>query len=177
MTSETPDNMSQQASVPGVTSLIETAKQGVAHLTHISGLLAEHRGTTEAAVNEIFAVVGRVEALLEQVAQAPEMSEESRTTLGEAQEVFSLIYSALQFQDIASQQGEAINALMAGLGKVLVSLAGNASEVGLPQIEVREGTFDGQATFDRAKSRQSQQEVDELFEELTDEPGQEKRSL
>ena len=136
-------------SVPTVASMTGLADQGMTDLSRASEILDDVRQATEKAVNDIFDVMDRVDPLLEKVAQSEGMDEEVKQALEQAREELMLILGALQFQDITSQQIEATNALLAKLGESLITLVEGGSDENLPQIEVREGTYDPNASFNR----------------------------
>lgn len=161
---------------PGPFPDVDLINQGISGLKQISELLAEHRRTTEQAALEIFAIMENADALLEEVGTSGELGEKSLEPHGKARDQLSLIFSALQFQDIASQQGEAMNALLSTVGRILVALAGDAAGVDRQEIAVREGTFDARATFDRGRALQEQEEIDRIFSQSTGEVRQEEEA-
>lgn len=152
--------------VPVVGKISGLADQGTADLAQASGTLREIRKSTEHAVNEIFGVLDKVDPLLARAARAEGGDEETRKILMEARGQLTLILNALQFQDITSQQIESANALLANMGNGLVTLAEGMGErvEGLPAIEVRKGTFDPNASFDRGRAQVDQEGIDGLLE-------------
>ena len=152
--------------VPTVARMVGWADQGMADLVRASGMLNEIRTSTEAAVNEIFRVLDHLDPLLEQAAQADGVNGETQQTIAEAREQFLLILNSLQFQDITAQQIEATKSLLVelgcGLGKLLEGFGGKADE--LPTIDVRAGTFDESARFDRSQADMDQIQIDKLLQ-------------
>ena len=135
----------------------DVADEGALGLKKASDLLLELRRSTEEAANQIFDIFDRVDPLLEQVASDEGVAEENRKNLNEARERLQHLFSALQFQDIASQQIEGINALLAALSDDLTELSRGDADSDLFRISVREGTFDSNATF---RARPSEDEQD-----------------
>ncbi len=81
------------------------------------------------------------------------------------------ILNALQFQDITTQQIEATKAILAELNEDLKSLFKNFTEIEVEgKVEVRHGTFDRQAHYDREEAKRKQKMIDQVFEK-TDEVG------
>lgn len=152
--------------VPAVAQMMGLVDRGTADLVRASAALSEVRKSTEGAVNEIFEVLDRVHPLLEKAVSAEGSDVETRQTLTEARAQLTLILNALQFQDITAQQIEATNAILADLGKGLATLIAVFEEKveDLPQIEVLEGTFDPNASFDRDRANVDQADIDRLVE-------------
>jgi hypothetical protein len=73
------------------------------------------------------------------------------------------ILNALQFQDIVSQQTRAVQAL---LEKIERDLEGSASKDGSTvSLDVLDGTFDPDASFDRDQAGADQSDIDKLIED------------
>ncbi len=140
------------------------AEGGTAGLKKAADLLIEIRRSTEEAANEIFTIFDQVDPLLEKVSEDEAVGEEARKTLHEARDQLQQIFGALQFQDIASQQIEAVNSLLASLSTDLVALADNVVEDDT-SIEVQEGTYDAHSTYRAGASQQT----DDLWEQVEQE--------
>lgn len=152
--------------VPAVARMVGVVGKGASDLTQVTSTLREVRRSTEAAVNEILEVLDRVDPLLEEAAKAEGANGKSRELLEEARGELTLILNSLQFQDITAQRIEGTNALLASLGEGLVTLVEGLGEQmdESMQIEVAEGTFDPNATFDRKRAGVVQEDIDQLLE-------------
>lgn len=113
-------------------------------------LLTEVGCSTEAAVLEICSTLDRASDLLTGLRRTAKPA--LQRALDRLGEELVLISSALQFQDITSQQLEAVKALVAGLAP--------GAERGQ---EVAPGAFDAKATFDRKRAHQAQEQIDSLL--------------
>lgn len=113
-------------------------------------LLTEVGCSTEAAVLEICGTLDRASDLLTDLRRTAKPT--LQRALDRLGEELILISSALQFQDITSQQLEAVKALLAGLAP--------GTEKGR---EVAPGAFDAKATFDRKRAHQAQEQIDGLL--------------
>lgn len=136
----------------------DMADEGVLGLKKASDLLLELRRSTEEAANQIFDIFDQVDPLLELVACDEGVAEESKKNLNEARDRLQHLFGALQFQDIASQQIEGINALLASLSDDLIALSRGDADSDFFRIAVREGTFDSSATF-RARPSEDEQDA------------------
>jgi hypothetical protein len=152
--------------IPAVGHMMGLADRGTADLVKASTTLREVRASTERAVNEIFGIMDLVDPLLAKAARAEGSDDETRKALADARGQLTLILNALQFQDITSQQIEATNALLADLGRGLAVLMEGMGEKleGGTQIEVRHGTFDPNASFDRNRADEDQASIDSLLD-------------
>jgi chemotaxis regulatin CheY-phosphate phosphatase CheZ len=133
--------------INSVAKVSDVADEGTAGLKKASDLLLELRRSTEEAANQIFDIFDQVDPLLEQVANDEGIAEESKKCLVEARDRLQHLFSALQFQDIASQQIEGINALLAALSDDLVELSNGDGDSDLFRIDVKDGSFDSRAKF------------------------------
>ena len=156
-------------SIPAAARMTGTASQGVENVSAASAMLGQIRQSTENAVNDIFDVMERIEPLMDRVAESGAMDDGGQKALAEARDELGGILSALQFQDITSQQIEATNALLAQLSDSLRGLHDGDDD--LPGIEVKEGTYDVNARYDRQQEESggddgetvSQEEVNRLL--------------
>jgi len=164
--------------MPSVARMTGWADRGVADLVKASSMLHEIRSSTERAVTEIFQVLDHLDPLLEQAAQAEEVNGQTRQNLTEARDQLLLITNSLQFQDITAQQIEATNALLRDLSGGLVTLVEGLGVEGdeLPTIEVREGTYDPNAHFDRERANVDQVEIDRLVGEAPESTESDRRA-
>jgi hypothetical protein len=151
--------------VPALVRVVGLADQGTTDLVRASDTLQEIRRSTEAAVSEIFSVIDRVDSLLGRAAEEDGGDGQTRQALSEARDELALIMNALQFQDITAQQIEATKSLLAQLQAGLAGLmGGHGKGVDLPNtIEVAEGTFDANASFDRDRADVDQDDIDRLI--------------
>jgi len=75
------------------------------------------------------------------------------------------ILNTLQFQDITAQQIEATKAILAELNEDLKALFKGFTQMELGgRVEVRRGTFDKQAHYDREEAERKQRMADQIFE-------------
>jgi chemotaxis regulatin CheY-phosphate phosphatase CheZ len=163
--------------VPVVSRMMGLADRGTTDLARASEMLRDVKRSTQSAVEEILAVLDRINPLLDRASRTERADEGSQQMIDEARGQLLLILNALQFQDITAQQIEATNALLADLGRGLGSLMEGlgARTDGIPHIDVAEGTFDRNASFDRDRAGASQQAIDQLLagesEPAADDPG------
>jgi chemotaxis regulatin CheY-phosphate phosphatase CheZ len=135
------------STVSSVSQISGVAEGGAAGLKKASDQLLELRRSTEEAANQIFDIFDKVDPLLEKVAEDEGVGEETKKSLQEARDGLQQLFSALQFQDIASQQIESVNALLSALSKDLVELNGADVDSDFFRIAVKEGTYDSNAKF------------------------------
>jgi len=141
------------STIASVSQISGVAEDGTAGLKKASDQLVELRRSTEEAANQIFDIYDKVDPLLEKVAEDQGVGEETKKSLEEARDGLQQLFSALQFQDIASQQIESVNALLSSLSKDLVDLGGSDADSDFFRIAVKEGTYDSNAKF-RANSKE-----------------------
>lgn len=154
--------------VPLSNKVLGMASKGSSHLGHVSKNLRNINNTAEMAVTEILSALDEVEDKLEGIREVA--GEEATEAIDEASMQLTAVMSALQFQDITAQQIEATNALLATLGDGLQALVGNLGvDLEGPDIEVREGTYDVEASYDRDRAEAKQREIDEILEAGQDE--------
>jgi len=150
--------------IPVITKILGLATEGKSDLEKASEYLRTINQSSETAVTEIFAALDQVGGLLQQAQKAETVDDDLKKTLGEANMQLMSIMNALQFQDITAQKIEATNALLAKLGDGLIELI---RELGLGidahSIQVREGTYDPNAAFDRDTAGSKQDEIDDLI--------------
>lgn len=151
--------------VPVVGRMMGLVDRGTTDLAQASEMLRDVKRSTQLAVEEILAVLDRVNPLLDQVTSTERADAGHQEMIGQARGQLLLILNALQFQDITAQQIEATNALLADLGHGLGSLMEGlgAKTDGLARIEVAEGTFDQNARYDRRRAGVDQEAVDRIL--------------
>ncbi len=153
--------------VPVVGRMMGLVDRGRTDLAQASEMLRDVKRSTQAAVEEILAVLDRVYPLLDRFEASVGVDERECQTIEEARGQLLLILNALQFQDITAQQIEATNALLADLGRGLASLVEGmgAKSDSVPHIEVAQGTFDENARYDRGRAGVDQAAVDRMWAE------------
>ncbi len=163
--------------VPTINQMLGMADHGTSDLAKASQNLKNINSSAEMAVTEIFGALDELGGLLRK-AQQSEDAGGIEGMLQEANSQLMAIMNALQFQDINAQQIEATHALLARLGDGLNSLVEQLGiSVDSPSIEVRTGTFDEHARFNRETAREKQGEIDQLVdgdvEDVAENAGQE----
>ena len=151
--------------LPVINRAVGLANQGASHLGDVSSNLRTINNTAEMAVTEILEALDGVEDRLQKVREAAGKGEDVEEVLDDVSMELTTVMSALQFQDITSQQIEATHAVLAELANGLSSLVGYlgiaADEA---SIEVKEGTYDTEASFDRDRASDKQAEIDSMIE-------------
>lgn len=154
--------------VPLIERVIQVASRGDESLGHVSQNLRHIDSQAESAVQQVMTELEQIENYLSRAREAADSPGEVKAAVEAASERLTEIFSALQFQDITSQKIEATQALLAQLDRGLRSLVEQLGlSVGRAEIEVREGTFDERAEFDREKARESQRRVDRILKTET----------
>ena len=149
--------------VPLSNKIMGMANKGSSHLGDVSKNLRNINNTAEMAVTEILSTLDEVENKLDAIREIA--GEEAGDAIDDASMQLTMVISALQFQDITAQQIEATNALLAQLGVGFQGLVGNLGmEIEGPDIEVKAGTYDTEASYDRDRAQAKQQEIDALIE-------------
>jgi hypothetical protein len=118
------------------------------------------------AVTEILTALDEMDTKLQEIRETAVAGESIDEAIDELSMRLTTIMSALQFQDITSQQIEATHALLANLGlglQQLIERLGVSMEG--PKIAVKEGTYDANARYDRQAAQEKQQEIDEYLSE------------
>ena len=148
--------------VPVINRAIGLAAQGSSHLGNVSQNLRSIDNTAEMAVTEILEALDGCVDELQEAREAAGVGEEVEAKLDEVRTELTTVMSALQFQDITSQQIEATHAVLAELGGGLASLVGQFGiAVEDAVIKVNEGTYDAKAHFDREKSASWQAAIED----------------
>ena len=73
------------------------------------------------------------------------------------------IMDALQFQDITAQRIEGVRATLDEIHRALSTLCVRLADFQISQIDVKRGTYDTRATYDRAQAQRKQNEIDDWF--------------
>ena len=110
--------------VPVINRAIGLAAQGSSHLGDVSQNLRSIDNTAEMAVTEILEALDGCVDELQEAREAAGVGEEVEAKLDEVSMELTTVMSALQFQDITSQQIEATHAVLAELCGGLASLVG-----------------------------------------------------
>lgn len=119
---------------------------------------------TEMATTEIMDLVEKVMNNLKEISDMKGSSKVVKTTISECNDDLFSILNALQFQDITSQQIESIKAIIASVNNDLIRLVSEFRTLKVaPIIDVKEGTYDNKAVFDREIAGEKQKKVDEMF--------------
>lgn len=155
--------------VPTINRMIRMWPEKSGSIPKATSNLHKVTEATETATTEIMNVVDgiteRIESLKARLNEAPGTSDEIVRDLEDIKGSLFDILSALQFQDITSQQIEATKAILAELNRELKDLFKGFTqmEVG-EEVEVRHGSFDSQASYDREEAKVKQGMADRVFE-------------
>ncbi|HDI00504.1 MAG TPA: hypothetical protein ENF74_05915 [Firmicutes bacterium] len=167
--------------VPTINRMIRMWPEKAGSIPQATSNLHKVTEATETATTEIMDVVdgimahigdlkARLQDVLEGIRKGGQKScdrtlEEVVQDLDSVNDSLFQILSALQFQDITAQQIEATKAILAELNQELKALFKGFTrmEIG-EEVEVRHGTFDRQANYDRKEAKVRQGMIDRVFE-------------
>lgn len=152
--------------VPVVNQMLSLVSSSSSGLGDASDNLRNINNAAEMAATEILTALDEIDTKLQELRETAAAGESIEEIVDDLSMRLTTIMSALQFQDITSQQIEATHALLANLGKGLQQLI---ERLGVsmegPQIAVKEGTYDASARYDRQAAQEKQHEIDGYLEE------------
>ena len=132
-------------------------------LKQAESILEQVLKSTENAVTEVFEEVEAIHGLLDKCAEQCKGQSLVVDGLLDIKERQMHILSALQFQDIVSQQTRAVQTLLERIERDLVG-AINKEETTV-SIDMTDGSFDPDASFDRDQAGADQSDIDKWIEE------------
>jgi len=139
-------------------------------LKQAESILEQVLKSTENAVTEVFEEVEAIHSLLDKCAEQCKGQSFVVDGLLDIKERQMHILSALQFQDIVSQQTRAVQTLLERIERDLVGAT--TKEETTVSIDMTDGSFDPDASFDRDQAGADQSDIDKWIEEAgSDEKG------
>lgn len=152
--------------VPVVNQMLSLVCSSSSGQSNASNNLRTINSAAEMAVTEILTALDEMDTTLQEIREIAAAGESIEEAIDDLSMRLTTITSALQFQDITSQQIEATHALPANLGQGLQQLIEKLGvSIEGPQIAVKEGPYDTNARYDRQAAQERQQEIDEIIEE------------
>ncbi len=165
------------------TSLIPKATAKLDKVTSATEMAAtEVMDIVDSVIEKLNSMSEKVNAIEEEAKNTETIkknADEIRSEIDASQEDLFSIMNALQFQDITTQQINAINDTIESVQIKLSDLLRGFEEDGLEISKVRNIAFDPNAEFDFERSSESQKMADEMLKnigEKADEPQQEENN-